>query len=408
MKNLNKVLFLLFASWCTAQNYTGNLQPVATDGLTKIVVEPELRSALQNNWDYFRILDTKGNEVPYAFDTRTISGTGSVLKEFKILSKSSIPNVSTSIIIANESRIKFDLLTLTIANTEVVKTYSISGSDDQNQWYGLVNNETVDGLYSSTATEVRRDFSFPLNNYKFLRIDFVDKKSLPIQVLSASVTVEMDAQDLALVELKDLQQTITQNKSEKTTIIDLQFKTKQVINGLKFNISDPQFYRRNADIVVNKTRLRNRKQENYQESVTSFQLNSKTQNQFRINDIFEKNITIEIENQDSSPLVIDEIKLFQESVALISELKAGEKYTILVDSTLSAPKYDLSYLDDIIHTQFSESQITNLEKYNSKNKEKTEDLFWKTPLFMWVCIGFALVVIAYFSKGLLKDLGNNQ
>ena len=408
MKKLNKVLFLLFASWCTAQNYTGNLQPIVTDGLTKIVVEPELRSALQNNWDYFRILDSKRNEVPYALDTGTISGTGSVVKDLKILSKSSIPNVSTSIIIANESRIKFDLLTLTIANTEVVKTYSISGSDDQNQWYGLVNNETADGLYSSTATEVKRDFSFPLNNYKFLRIDFVDKKSLPIQVLSAAVTVNLDAQDLALVELKDLKQKITQNKSEKTTRIDLHFKTKQVIDGLKFSISEPQFYRRNAEIVVNKTRLRNRKQENYRESVTSFQLNSKTQNQFRINEIFEKNITIEIENQDSSPLVIDEIKLFQESVALISELKAGEKYTILVDSTLSAPKYDLSYLDDIIHTQFSESQITNLEKYNSKNKEKTEDLFWKTPLFMWVCIGFALVVIAYFSKGLLKDLGNNQ
>ena len=107
-------------------------------------------------------------------------------------------------------------------------------------------------------------------------------------------------------------------------------------------------------------------------------------------------------------MVIDEIKLLQESVALISELKAGEKYTILVDSTLSAPQYDLSYLDDIIQTQFSETQITNLAKYNSKNKEKTEDLFWKTPLFMWICIGFALVVIAYFSKGLLKDLGNNQ
>lgn len=408
MKKLNKVLFLLFASWCTAQNYTGKLHPVVTDGLTKIVVEPELRSALQNNWDYFRILDSKGNEVPYALDTGTISDSGSVVKDLKILSKSSIPNVSTSIIIANESRIKFDLLTLTIANTEVVKTYSISGSDDQNQWYGLLNNETVDDLYSSTATEVKRDFRFPLNNYKFLRIDFVDKKSLPIQVLSAAVTVNLDAQDLALVELKDFKQKITQNKSEKTTIIDLQFNNKQVIDGLKFSISEPQFYRRNAVVVVNRTRLKNRKQENYREPVASFQLNSKTQNQFRINEIFEKNITIEIENQDSSPLVIDEIKFFQESVALISELKAGEKYTIVVDSALSEPKYDLSYLDDIIQTQFSETQITNLEKYNSKNKEKTEDLFWKTPLFMWVCIGFALVVIAYFSKGLLKDLGSNQ
>ena len=408
MKKFNKVLFLLIASWCTAQNYTGKLQPVTKDGLTKIVLEPELRSALQNNLGYFRILDSKGNEVPYALHTRTISNRGSVVKGLKILSKNSIPNVSTSIIIANEARTKFDMMTLAIANTNVVKTYSISGSDDQNQWYGLVNNETVGDLYSSTATEVKRDFNFPLNNYQFLRIDFVDKKSLPIQVLSASVETDRDAQNVALLELKDFQQTITQNKSEKTTIIDLTFKTKQVIDGLKFSISEPKFYRRNAEMVVNKTRLKNRKQEIYRESVASFQLNSKTQNQFRITEIFEKNITIEIENQDNSPLIIDEIKLFQEQVSFISELKASEKYTIIIDSTLLVPKYDLSYLEDTILTPLTETQITTLEKYNASNKESIEDSFWKTPLFMWICIGFALVVIAYFSKGLLKDLGNNQ
>lgn len=408
MKKFNKVLFLLIASWCTAQNYTGKLQPVTKDGLTKIVLEPELRSALQNNLGYFRILDSKGNEVPYALHTRAISNNGSVVKGLKILSKNSIPNVSTSIIIANETRTKFDMMTLAIANTNVVKTYSISGSDDQNQWYGLVNNETVGDLYSSTATEVKRDFNFPLNNYQFLRIDFVDKKSLPIQVLSASVETDRDAQNVALLELKDFQQTITQNKSEKTTIIDLKFKTKQVIDGLKFSISEPKFYRRNAEMVINKTRLKNRKQENYRESVASFQLNSKTQNQFRITEIFEKNITIEIENQDNSPLIIDEIKLFQEQVAFISELKASEKYTIIIDSTLLVPKYDLSYLEDTILTPLTETQITTLEKYNASNKESIEDSFWKTPLFMWICIGFALVVIAYFSKGLLKDLGNNQ
>lgn len=408
MKNLNKVLFLLIASWCSAQNYTGKLQPIAKDGLIKITVKPELRSALQNNWDYFRILDSKGNEVPYALNNRTNFNSGTVVKDLKILSKSNIPNVSTSIIIANEIAIKLDHLNLIIANTEVVKTYSISGSDDQNQWYGLVYNEIANDLQSPTATQVVKNFRFPLNNYKFLKFDFVDKKSLPIQILSASVTTNLDAQNIALLELKDFQQTITQNKREKTTIIDLQFKTKQVIDGLKFNISEPQFYRRNAEILVNRIRLRNRKQENYRESVARFQLNSKTQNQFRITEIFEKNIIIQIENQDSSPLVMDEIKLFQEPVSFISELKASEKYTIIVDSTLSSPKYDLSYLEDTNQTPLPETQITNLENYNANSKETTKNSFWKTPLFMWICIGFALVVIAFFSKGLLKDLGNNQ
>ena len=56
-----KVLFLMIAAWSSAQNFTGTLQPVEKDGLTQIIVQPELLSALQNNWDYFRILDSKKN-----------------------------------------------------------------------------------------------------------------------------------------------------------------------------------------------------------------------------------------------------------------------------------------------------------------------------------------------------------
>lgn len=408
VKKLSSILILLITGFYSAQSYTGILQPVPKNGLTTIEIEPALRSALQNNWDYFRILDSKGNEVPYALQSRTSSIQESITKDLEIISKSSIPNVSTSIIIANESGEKFDGLTLKIANTEVVKTYSISGSDDQNQWYGLVNNETVGDLQSSSATYVEQDFQFPLNTYKFLRIDFVDKKSLPIQVLAASIRMNLNAQNVSLIEIKDFQKSITHDKKEKKTIITVEFKTPQVINGLNFKISDPQFYLRNAEILVERNRLRNRKKENYRESVASLQLNSKTQNQFRLNEIFEKNISIIIENQDSSPLVIDDLKLFQESVSLIAELKSSGEYKIIVDSTLSTPQYDLSFVDVNMESPTSSTQILNLEKYNEDNIQNSQESFWKSSLFMWICIGFALMVIAYFSRGLLKDLGNNE
>lgn len=408
MKKLNSILILLIASCCSAQNYVGNLQPVSTDGLTKIIVKPELRSALQDNWSYFRILDSKKNEVPYVISSVNNSGTESTVENLKIIAKNSIPNVSTSIIIANEKRLKLDNLYLLIANTEVMKTYSISGSNDQNQWYGLMSNETANDLQSATSTQVERNFRFPLNNYQFIKIDFVDKKSLPIQVLSASLKITQNLQKTPLVELKDFQKTISENKSAKTTRIDLQFKTKQVIDGLKFSISGPKYYLRNAEITINKTRFKKRKKEDYTESIASFQLNSKTENQFRIGELFEKNITIEIQNQDNSPLVIDDIKLFQEPVSLISDLKTAEKYTIIIDSTLSSPQYDLSYFDNNMQIQLPETSITDITESNLQNQETTKDSFLKSPVFMWICIGLALIVIAYFSMGLLKDLGKKE
>ncbi|KIA90547.1 hypothetical protein [Kaistella jeonii] len=403
-----KVLFLMIAAWSSAQNFTGTLQPVEKDGLTQIIVQPELLSALQNNWDHFRILDSKKNEVPYVLNPNLSSNKKSVVENLKIVAVNTLPNISTSVIISNENAVKIDQLNLTIANTNVGKIYSISGSNDQNQWYGLVYNESLNDLESATNTEVLKNFRFPLNNYKFLKFEFVDKKSLPIQVLAASLKSDQATQEVPLIQLKNFKQTVSQNKTDKTTRIDIAFNSKQVINGLKFTISAPQFYLRDAAILVNRTKVVKREEKNYLESLVDFQLNSKAPNQFKFGEIFEKNLSIIIQNEDNLPLQISDIQFFQEPVLLISELKAGEKYNIVIDSTLLRPRYDLSNFEENVQSQLQQTEISNLSKVTAINHNKNENVFWRTPLFMWLCIGLALLVIGYFSMGLLKDLGKND
>lgn len=403
-----KVLFLMIAAWSSAQNFTGTLQPIEKDGLTQIIVQPELLSALQNNWDYFRILDSKKNEVPYVLNPNLSSNKKSVVENLKIVAVNTLPNISTSVIISNENAVKIDQLNLTIANTNVEKIYSISGSNDQNQWYGLVYNENLNDLESATNTQILKNFRFPLNNYKFLKFEFVDKKSLPIQVLAASLKSDQATQEVPLIQLKNFKQTVSQNKTNKTTRIDIAFNSKQVINGLKFTISAPQFYLRDAAILVNRTQVVKRETKNYLESLVDFQLNSKAQNQFKFGEIFEKNLSIIIQNEDNLPLQISDIQFFQEPVLLISELKAGEKYNIVIDSTLLRPRYDLSNFEENVQSQLQQTEIINLNKVTAINQNKNENVFWRTPLFMWLCIGLALLVIGYFSMGLLKDLGKND
>lgn len=101
-------------------------------------------------------------------------------KQFPISSRNTIPNVVTSVIISNENTANLDNLTLKIANTEIDKKYNISGSNDQKEWFGLVDNQIISGLSESGRTSVEKNFSFPLNNYKFLKFDFLDKILYPL------------------------------------------------------------------------------------------------------------------------------------------------------------------------------------------------------------------------------------
>ena len=407
MNKLSSLFLVLATSWFMAQNFTGELTTPTKSGFTEIQLGPEVRSAMHNNRAYFRILDSKKNEVAYVVKEHATAVQREYTTPLTIVSKNSIPNVSTSVVIENEAVQKLEELTLRVANTDVVKTYSVSGSNDQNSWFGLVNSETADDLKSEQYTEVEKIIRFPLNNYRFLKIEFNDKKSLPVQVLSASLKKNQDVVQSALLEIDNFKQSLTEDRANKKTIVQLSFDSRQVIDGIQFLISEPKFFRRKAELFVPYVSVKKRQKISTLESAGILQLDSKTQNKFDIGQIFEKNITVEIENEDNAPLMISQIKLFQNPLSVVADLKVGENYTVIVDSTLSVPRYDLDYFEDRFKDDMPKIQVVNLKLDNKDATVKAEEPFWKKPVFMWICIGLALLVIAFFSRGLLKDLSQN-
>lgn len=406
MKKIFSILSAFFAlSFSFAQNYQGKINQVSESGLHQIVLSPELRSAAQNNLDYLRLFDKKNNEVPYVlFEGKS---TDLQYENLTIVSKNAVPNKATSIIVSNEKALNLDHLTFKIANTDVDKTYSISGSNDNAEWFGLVINQTIIGLNDAGENFVERDFAFPLNNYKFLKIDFVDKNSLPINVLEVGLEKNY-AVKKSKIELQDFEQKITTDKKNKQTKITITFKNPQVIDAIGFDISAPNFYLRDARIVINKTKTQKRTEVNYAETVSNFQLNSKVRNRFELSEMFVKEFTVEIDNQDNPALEIKKIILFQNPISILADLKANEKYTLKIDSKLSAPAYDLAQSGINFNQNYPTATISNLEKIdNPKESEKAES-FWQTPLFMWLCIGLAVLIIGYFAVAMIKDLNKES
>lgn len=406
MKKIFSLLSAFFAlSFSFAQNYQGKINQVSGNGLHQIVLSSELRSATQNNLDHLRIFDAKNNEVPYVlFEGKS---TDLQYENLTIVSKNAVPNKVTSIIVSNEKALNLDHLTLKIANTDVDKTYSISGSNDNQEWFGLVINQKIAGLNDAGENFVERDFAFPLNNYKFLKVDFVDKNSLPINVLEVGLEKNY-AVKKSKVELQNFEQKITTDKKNKQTKIKISFKDPQVIDAISFDISAPNFYLRDARIVINKTRIQKRAEVDYNETVSNFQLNSKVKNSFEVSEMFVKEFTIEIDNQDNPELEIKKISLFQSPVSILADLKANENYTLKIDSKLSAPAYDLAQSGIDFNQNYPVATISNLDKIDNPKEAESAQTFWQTPLFMWLCIGFAVLIIGYFAMTMIRDLNKES
>lgn len=401
-KHFLNTVCLLFTVSLFSQNYKGNVSEIRQDGFHKIWMTPEIRSASLSDLGYFRILDGHKNEVPYV----VLNDESSVKSSYLPFDFKSINNTKdsvTSIIIENDKQQKTNHLIFQIANTKVKKIYSISGSNDQKEWFGLATNQLFLGLNEAEKTTVEQRFSFPINEYRFLKFEFSNKESLPLQILNIGLYDNLYS-DEPQIEITDFKIKNTTNKEKKKTQILVTFNIPQHIENMTFDIENDVFLRE-ASILVNKTRTIKKRVETYQQNVLNFELHSGTHNRFDLPYIFEKEIIIEIENNDNPPLNINGIKFFQKPLYLVSNLKKNETYQVIVDTTLHKPMYDLVNFKSTFNTDLPEAYITDFNKTNHPNLAK-ETSFWQTNLFMWICILLAILVIGYFALSLLKDMKN--
>ncbi|MEN8927540.1 MAG: hypothetical protein ABF242_04735 [Flavobacteriales bacterium] len=385
------------------QDYSGSFETLNQDGLHSFLLSKEVRSATHENLNQLRILDSKKKEVPYVlvYDTDKIS---SVFKSIPLFDKKVWKDSVTSITIENATKKIQSKLTFRIANTSIRKSYTIFGSNDNKEWFGLVTNQYVSGLTSATKTTVERTFQFPLNTYQFLRIDFNDKTSLPINILEVGV-YESKFFAQKPIEINEYGREIKSIKKRKVTRLKFSNETALKVNVISFDIEN-DFFLREAKIIVKKKRKVKKREETYEKVISQFTLNSKKENTFELSNLNENEFWIEIENQDNPELKITNVKLYQNPIYLVSNLKKNEKYELIIDKSLQKPSYDLgNFISDKTNT-IDDISLTQFSKIKQDEEKSSEKNFWQTPLFMWICIGLGGLIVVYFALGLLKDIKN--
>ena len=399
----NKIIFILVfvCSFGFAQTHKATIENIEKDGFHKVLISPEVRSESHDNLDYFRIIDANKKEVPYVVFENS-NRSESSFEKLEIISKNVIKDSLTSIVIKNYTAKNNDELVLQVSNTNINKSYNISGSNDKNEWFGLVSNQVLSNLNNPNRTFATQSILFPSNSYAYLKIDFKDKKSLPINVLNIGYYVGKQNK-IPQINVDAFSYKISENKDEKKTIIEFTSKNNQRIDGISFAIAD-KLFSRNASIVINKTRKIKKRAESYKDEIAYFKLSSNYKNEFYLNDLFVNKFTIEIENHDNQPLQFSEITLQQNPLYVIADVKANQKYEVIIDTTLSKPNYDLANFKQNFSTELSIATISNIKEMNPEKTNASEVPFWQSKEFMWFCILIGIAIIGYFSLSLLKDM----
>ena len=407
MMKYSFLIICLIVSKTFSQTHKASVSAIAKDGLHKILLPVNIRAASNDNFNFLRVKNASQDEIPYVL----LYVTDKTFSEFiplEIAAKNRIKDSITSVLIENKRGEIRDNITLKIANTNIAKSYTVYGSDNQKDWFGLVANKRLSYSNKMNTTVLEKTIHFPLNDYKFLKIAFNDTNSLPINILEAGVYKSKFFTQEALEISANFEEQITTIKDKKTTQLKFTAKDAHKIDVISFDI-DTDFFLRKAKVIVTRTRNIKKRIETYDQVLDQFQLNSQNRNTFDIGNLNVKEFRIEIENQDNPPLNIEKVQFFQKPVHVIANLKAKEVYEVVVDTNLVKPSYDLGNFISSQTKNVKSAVITTVTKLETNTQKITEHKsFWETKTFMWVCIVLGGFFVVYFALGLLKDIDSEK
>ncbi|MGQ2982389.1 hypothetical protein [Flavobacterium sp.] len=399
---LFKVFFLLISTMAFAQEFTvsAKISAIKESGPHVIYVGWQFRSLSDENPEIIRILDSRNMEVPYFLEYGATTVNEQGFRKFPIITKTNIPGKSSSFTIENTSAGKMQELTLAIANTDAIKTYSISGSNDNREFFGLVNDQILNGLNDPADTKVYKTIYLPLHNYKYIRIDLDDKKTLPVNLLEAGQLTE----SITPVAMEELVPYVKVEKADggKKTRIRVKQDHWILIDRMVFDIKGPSFYKRNARIMVNREEKVKRKLHKTVNVVEEFELGSSTKNAIDFLHFEEKEFIIEIDNQDNPPLDIASVKFYQAPLRLVADLKAGEDYTVATgNDKLGAAQYDFINFKNKLPKNLPVATLSDAKTINISAPEKSPA---HNPWIMWVCIAAGAGIVIYFCISMVRDM----
>lgn len=404
------MLLLGSMTFSQTSSVSGVIDVVQEDGLYSIRIPLSVRSYATPDLRDFRIWDAKGHQVPYFVQpTKVYIRTHiSEFTEFPIISNTRTADSSSTYIFKNPYQ-TIESAVLLFANYQGSKTYRLEGSNDQKEWYGVVNSGQLTQLNDPKETSVYKTIQFPICRYPYLKIVFDDRHSLPVNLLNigqgASQTIATVPQVMEEIPVK----TIAYSEKDKKTIIQISFERPEVINQIRMAITVPELYSRTANLYTIKNREVKRGMESYKEQLGTLTIRSDGDLVFDIPQTVEQELYLEIDNKDNPKLEIKVLQFMQAPVYLVASLKSKESYKLTAgDQALGFPDYDIF---DVTFTTESQLPIVQIGAVVYEQSEKTASKqisFWQQSWFMWCCIGIAALMISYFAFNLLKEFNKTS
>ena len=304
---------------------------------------------------------------------------------------------TTHVVIENTGARSLHELLLVIKNTEANRLITLSGSDDNKQWYVIKENIYLSNLFTTPDERLIQSISFPNSNYKYFKITIIGKDILPVNIIRAGVYEAI----VGPVQYRLLPSPVLTQKdsSDKCSYVLLQFDDAYMMNRIEIHTAGATFYKRKIEVSPEKN--------TYHIPSENFSISSDAQPVFALEDKTSR-LLLKIYNNDNPPLQITGVNVFQRNICLLTFLEKDKSYHLLFDDSLARPpSYDLSFFKDSIHGNIDsinyEKAASNQSAINKEPVAGTSNRWW-----IWLAVAGACFVLLLLTIRLTKEINKRN
>lgn len=361
--------------------YKADLKGIKTNGFYQIILPPQIVAKCINGLDDMRILDNKGQVVPYIVQKDVPSTNYRRFIEFPALPPD---KDSTAIKVKSTCLFSIQRLYLTIKNNTVQRSINLSGSDDGKRWYAISENISLNGPDNSGADHYEQALAFPPSTYPYYKVTVSDKNKTPIKILKVGVyTNDASAGMYQLLPAP----IISQKDSNSHSYIQLKFDAPYNIDKLTLGFTGPKYFKRSVSFP-------NFDPVTFSKSPSDFFNLGRT-----------GNLQITIENQDNPPLKVISASAYQLSQSLMTYLETGKSYHLAFgDSTAKQPDYDLRFFTDSLNKNLKIAGLGEITANTDHKPTSPQKSDFNFTYLMWGAIIIIILALAFFTYKMANEV----
>jgi hypothetical protein len=407
-KLINIFIYCIISICCNAQvegyRFYAALDSIKTSGFYNIVLSPEINAHLKKDYSDVRIVNTVGKWVSHALHVpayEITSHSANLDLKYSVLEN----NRANSIFIINGKDEKLNNIELSIRNSSAERYCSLSGSDDNKNWFVINDSILINPIPSDTKSKNTFNINFPLNDYNFYRLVIFNSNKDPYDVIGITSIAKIE--DSGVFKSKVLvnpSPIISQKDSNKISYIKITQQHPYHFDGFNIKVSGVKYYSRNADIFIPTNP--NHSFSNPGKLLQSFTISNNSNLNFHLPllSINDSIFYLLVHNEDNLPLKINEVSTTINEHILKTYLEAGNSYRLIMGNGKAVePIYDFAKLSFSFRDTATFLTIKNISAFPLQEKtevKKETNNKW----IIWTALLAGLFILLLLTKKMIKEV----